>query len=1316
MVPADATTLPSVSAPAEPATSCPSCGTENPADYRFCGACGTALGARSAAAAPRRFVTVVTSDLKGSTALGERLDPESLREILGRYFDEMRLVFESHGGTIEKIIGDAIVAVFGLPTASDDDALRGIEAAAESMRVLASLNEQLDEKWGVRLVTRTGVASGEVVVGQPKGGEHVLTGETLKIATTMEQNAPPFEVLVHESTVKLVGKRGRFQPMGPVSPKDGDGSYRAHRLVSVIERTVAEPEGAAADSAVVEGACPRCGEVNRAGFKLCGYCGSPLVLAARARESRKTVTIVFADPKPAHQGEAPPSPEALRDAMAAYFEAMRIALERHGATIETFIGDAVMAVFGLPVRHEDDAVRAVRAAADMQAALPALNDDLRARFGLEIGNHIGVNTGEVIAGDASLGQRLVTGDAVNTAARLEQAAGHGQVIVGELTYRLARDHIDVEEIPPLSLKGKAEPVPAYRLIGIRARPAERTTALSPFVGREAEMARLATALDDARAGHRASLVAVIGDAGVGKSRLIKEFATKASEAGRLVRGRCLPYGDGITFWPIAEIVREAADVSAEDSPDAARAKVAELVGRANPDREEVERIVERVAAALSLSRTSFPVAELFWGIRRLLEGLASDGPLVAIVDDIHSAETTFLDLLDHLLEAVGDAPMLLLCSARHELLEKHAEWAETHVEQQVVLRPLSEDAAGDMIERLLGEAGLDPSIRARVVGAAEGNPLFVEQMVSMLVDQGVLRREGERWVAAGGADSVVVPPTIHALLAARLDNLQPPEREVVEPASVVGLFFAQAAVEELVSEPLRTVVPAQLSMLSRKQFVRPEAAEGEPAFRFGHQLIRDTAYGSLLKRERVALHERFVTWAERINRERGRETEFEEILGYHLEQAYRYRRELGPIDAEGRDVGERAAEKLASAGRRAQARGDNPAAANLLSRAVALLPRAAPFRLELFSNLGEALVTLGRFDDAKAVLDEAGAIAAEVGNDRIATRTAVVRLYAEVFGSGETSMIMAIEKAEQAIARLEGSGDDATLARAWRIIMLCDATIGRLEDASIAASRVIEYATNAGDAVLASRNASAIAYVLVHGPTPVPLAIERCRELLERVAGDRKNEAAVMGALAQLLAMNEEFSEARAMYRQVQAVLQDLGAKLESSTTSIESSRVELLAGDLGTAEAELRRDDVALAAIGERYFRSTVTGVLANVLASTGDFEAALTNSKLAEELSDEDDLWSQVAWRTARAKVLAGTGDHDEAIRLAMAAAELAAPSEDIGLRAEALVALGDVLLTAGRENESGPPLGEALRLYDQKGDRSSAARLRDRIVTVA
>ena len=636
------------------ATTCSSCGASIPERYRLCGSCGTPREAARGPVEIRRFATVVNSDLKGSTALGERLDPETLREVLTLYFDEMRLVFESHGGTIEKIIGDAIVAVFGLPVRHDDDALRAVEAAAETQRALAALNDRLDQTWGVRLVVRTGIATGEVTFGEASIGQHILTGDTMVISSAMEQNAPPLEVLIAGSTYDLVRDMVDAEPVEPVTPKGGHEAQPAYRLVSVAARPQAGHAGADTAAAGLR-LCPACGEENPASFRVCGMCGTELASTAAVRDSRKTVTIVFADPKPAALDGVAPSPEALRDVMTRYFEAMRVPLEAHGGTVERFIGDAVMAVFGLPVRHEDDALRAVRAAAAMQAALPTLNDQLRLTSGMEIGNHVGVNTGEVIAGDARLGQRLVTGDAVNTAARLEQAAGAGEIVLGALTYRLARDEIEAEPMAPLTLKGKAEPYAAYRLVNVAQRPSERAAATTPFVGREVEMSRLETALLEVTATRSCQLLTIIGDAGVGKSRLVREFAERASaqEQSQVLRGRCLPYGDGVTFWPIAEIVRNAAGYGDEDSREEALGKILDIARGTSDGTDDPAAIVDRVASAIGLSTTPFPAPELFWGIRKLLESIANRRPLVAIVDDIHVAAPTFLELLDHLTDGVA---------------------------------------------------------------------------------------------------------------------------------------------------------------------------------------------------------------------------------------------------------------------------------------------------------------------------------------------------------------------------------------------------------------------------------------------------------------------------------------------------------------------------------------------------------------------------------------------------------------------------------------------------------------------------------------
>ena len=1224
----------------------------------------------------RPTVTLVTSDLKGSTALGERLDPEALREVLNRYFSVMRVVFESHGGRIEKIIGDAIVAVFGLPEPADDDAIRAVEAAAESMRALATLNDELEAGWGVRLVTRTGVASGEVTFGEDLEGQHVLLGPTVEISGVMEQNAPPLEVLLAESTRTLVGEAIEVEAMEPVSPKGSSEQFAAFRLVSVRERD--------------------------------GHAERPLTAAeVVARDSRRTVSLVFALAKVHSTTGEEPGPGVLRDVMSRYFDAMRLALEHHGGTVEKYIGDAVMAVFGLPVRHEDDAPRAVRAAWDMQQALAELNGRFRTEFGLELDGHIGVNTGEVIAtGDATSAQRLVTGDTVNTAARLEQAAGGGEIVLGELTYRLSRDEIEVEAIPPLTLKGKAEPVPAYRVVRVGHRSS--TTSATPFVGRAEELGRLRATLATTVASGRAALVSVVGDAGVGKSRLIREFAEQAAETALVLRGRCLPYGNGITFWPLNEAVGGTAGIASDDSPAEAIAKIRALL-LAAPSRAssaDIDAIVDRVAAAINLTTAQFPVTELLWGARRLLEILSRERPLVFIIDDLQSAEATFLDLLDAVVESSTDARIVLLCSARRELAERHPDWSQTHAADTITLSPLSDAEAGTVVEELLG--ALDEAVRARIATAAEGNPLYLEQIVSMLVETKAIERDGNRWVTRTGTDHLAIPPTVQALVAARLDALGSEERQVIEPASVIGLSFPEEALEQLVEQTVRPDLDIELGSLALKELIR-RVQGGELVYRFGHGVIRDTAYGGLLKRVRAGLHERFVAWAERVNRERGRETEFEEILGYHLEQAYRYRTELGVIDDHAREVGQRAAIKLASAGRRAFARGDLPAAISLLSRATGVLPPSSTDRVEILIDLGEAQTAAGAFPDATGTLDQAREIATRLEDDRLSARAAVVRLVLELYtSSGEGASSRAIDQALHLVAALERHGDDAALARAWRIIMGAQFTLGRLEEAAEAADKVVTYATQAGDQRLAARSAPAIAYLMVHGPTPVSEAIVRTGEVLTTVKGDRKNEAIVRNALAQLLAMDARYEDARRSYREAQAILGELGSTLEAFSTSIEASRVELLAGDLAAAEAELRRDDAALAAIDERYFRSTVAAILANVLWLRGDASGAQSYSELAEAIADSDDVWSQLAWRTARARTLAASGHRDEARRLAAEAVALTDHTQEIELRADALAALAEVASRVGRPDEAERALAEARDLYTRKGDRASLALL--------
>jgi class 3 adenylate cyclase/Flp pilus assembly protein TadD len=1279
---------------------CPTCGTQSSPGFRVCGQCGSQLAADRPPEEIRRIATVVTSDLKGSTALGEKLDPESLREVLTRYFDEMRVVFESHGGTIEKIIGDAIVAVFGLPSQRDDDALRAVQAAAESLRVLAVLNDQLEEKWGVRLITRTGVASGEVIVGELTAGAHVLTGETMRLAGAMEQNAPQLEVLLADSTYQLVKDQVETEPFGPVFARGSDEQLVAHRLLTV---TGAVAEGPARPEA--EGAgrtCSVCGEQNPADHRFCGNCGSELTGRRTFQESRKTVTIVFADPKPVSIDDAPIGPEALRDVMSRYFRQMQGVLERHGATVEKFIGDAVMAVFGLPIRHEDDALRAVRAAAGMQAALPELNAAFEAQWGVTLGNHIGVNTGEVVAGDPSLGQRLVSGDTVNVAARLEQAAGSAEVLLGDLTYRLVRGAVVVEPVAPLTLKGKAEPVPAYRLTGVheRAEGFERRND-APMIGRDQEMEQLRARLAQAVAVRACRMVTVVGDAGVGKSRLLAEFIKERAEAATVIRGRCLPYGEGITFWPLREAVRDAAAIDPNDAADEARAKLTRLV----PDPE----VVRRLASAIGLSTDLYPVEEVVWAARKFLEGLAGSRPVIMVVDDIQWASPTFLDLIGSLIESIADASVLLLCTSRHGLLEAHPDWATDGDNLRIILEPLTEADAGRVVQGLLGGTALPDEVQARIAQGAAGNPLFVEQLLSMLVDNGTLRQEEGGWEVAGDLGQLDVPPTIQALLAARIDLLHGEERAVIEPASVIGQTFARAAVAELAPEPIQPEIDTELDALTRKQLIGQlePTSDDEVTYRFPNILIKDAAYNGLLKRARAEFHERFVDWAEEINLRQGRGQEFEEIQGYHLEQAHRYLTELGTVDDHARILGERASVKLASAGRRAFGRGDVRAAVNLLRRAANTLPADQLPHLRLLPDLGEALMETGDFDEAELVLNTAQAGAQAIGDASLAAEAQLVRLLVEQYSfEGQDWSGRVVAAIDAATPIFEHDAYHPGLALAARLQVGLHGTANRYGQAAAASLQVIDHARAAGDARLEGRGAGSYAISALYGPTPVGEAIERSEELVAQMSGDRRTEGKLCRSLAVLYAMRGDFDKARATYTHAEGLLQELGGYVAASG-SLESAQIEVLAGDLTAAEAALRRDYAALEAMGERYVLSSVAGLLARVLYEQGRFDEADEWSRTVESLSNAEDIDAQALWRGVRAKVLARRGQIGEARRLAEEMLVLRRQAESPGLEAEALADLAEVQRLSGDEGWQAT-LAAAVAGFQRKGDLASVWRL--------
>jgi len=1016
------------------------------------------------------------------------------------------------------------------------------------------------------------------------------------------------------------------------------------------------------------------------------------------------VTIVFSDLQGSTKiGEAL-DPESVRAVMSRYFDAMTAVLRRHGGTIEKFIGDAIMAVFGLPRLHEDDALRAVRAARETQAALAALNDELERVYGIRLTNRTGVNTGEVVTGDAATRQRLVTGDTVNTAARLEQAAGPNDVLIGELTWRLVRDAVEVEPVEPLELKGKADRVPAFRLVEVRSAAeglARRED--QPLVGRASELGRLHDLFDAATRERRPRLATVVGDAGAGKSRLIREAVAQLGERAVVVRGRCLSYGDGITFWPVAEALRGAADIAADDPADVARSKLEALVG---------DEVAARLGSVLGLEGEPFSVDEVFWAVRRWLEREAdAHGAVVWVVDDIHWAEATLLSLLQHVVGTSAQHSILVLCSARHELYDRVPEWAEATDVDQLALGPLTDEDAAEIVVNLVGSARLPVRVRDRIVRAAEGNPLFVEQLLSMLVDSGRLRRTDDGWEVAGELADVEVPPTIHALLAARLDLLAREERAILEPAAVIGLEFSAAAVSALVADAVVPTVPTRLARIEQKQLIHAarDTALDEEGFRFHHILIRDAAYQNMLKRSRSELHERFVDWVEAINRELARATEFDEILAYHLEQAYRYLAELGPLDEHGIGLRERAATRLAAAGRRAMARGDMTAAASLLRRAAAARGDDAD-RLALLIDLGEALTEAGDFAEATTTLATAESMARGLGDERNASKARLAHLATELYVGEAAGWPARVEETvTHALPIFEAADDPDGSALAWRLRVGLSALALRFGDAALAAQQVVVHARRAGNRRYETRAASGYAQSALFGPTPVPEAIRRCRELLSEVESDRRTTAFIQAALAQLTAMDDRIEEGRALLAESAARLAELGSNVLASSSSIDSARIEILAGELAAAERLLRRDHDALTRMGERYLLASVDGLLARVLYVLDRFDEADQLSRSVRAIAMDDDADAQALWRSVQGMLRAREGDTDDGIRLAHQAVTLRRAGDTPVLLGDALSDFSEVLRFAGRDDEVRAVRNEALRLYERKGDRVSAGRMR-------
>ena len=916
--------------------------------------------------------------------------------------------------------------------------------------------------------------------------------------------------------------------------------------------------------------CAQCGRESPADFGFCPACGAALGTAAPAREVRKVVTVLFCDLTGSTAIGDRTDPEALRALMRRYYETARVVLERHGGTVEKFVGDAVMAVFGIPVATEDDALRAVRAAVELRDTVHALGLEAR----------IGVNTGDVVAGD---GDTLVTGDAVNVAARLEQAAAAGEVLLGDATLRLVRD-ATVSEPVSLALKGKPDPVPAHRLVSLDTAVTGVARHLdTPLVGRARERERLRSDFDAALATRTCRLFTLIGPAGVGKSRLVADFLASVGDTATIGRGRALSYGEGITYWPLVEML--------------------------------IQLGVEPADAIRSTP------ADTQLATRAIFEAAAEQRPLVLVLDDLQWAEPPMLDLVEHVVDWSRDAPIFLLCIARPELLDLRPGWGGGKMNAtSILLEPLGAAEAITLADALLAGIELDADTRSRILTIAEGNPLFLEEMAA-------LAREARGVVS--------VPPTIRALLQARLDTLNEAERTVIERGAVEGKVFHRGAVMALAPEAERAGVGGQLLSLMRKELVRPDRTQiaGDDAFRFRHLLIRDTAYDSLPKAVRAELHERFGAWLAA----HGELLEQDELVGYHLEQAAGYLRELDPDDAHAAELAAEAADHLAAAGHAAFERRDTSAASGLLGRAHALAP-TGPRRRAFVPELIDVLDHGGAAAAIPPLIEELAA-----GDEADRARADVARISVDTFGDGRSveDCRRMLNRAEQVLRR---AGDGVALARlelarGWTEWGACRGDLSLeafrrawtlFEAAGVRGYRIELMDHIAGGLVFAGVDA------------------ESARIELDRLAtsigeGGPLFEAAFAATLGRSEYMRRAISFAEIQH------LTERAAGLYSQTGSERRAQSALgfvavaagLEGNHELSEEVRRREIDYLRRIGDQSVIVSETAAWANSLTELGRAGEALALVREARETSRPDDIGDQVGLDGAEGFARARLGD---------------------------------------------------------------------------
>jgi class 3 adenylate cyclase len=1009
-------------------------------------------------------------------------------------------------------------------------------------------------------------------------------------------------------------------------------------------------------------ACARCGQENPDGFRFCGACAAELAPQATQSEVRKVVTAVFCDVVGSTPLGERLDPEIVRAVMGRYFVEMQAVVEGYGGRVSKFIGDAVLALFGVPALHEDDALRAVCAAAEMQERMGALNEALRRDFGVELGTRIGVATGSVVV---AADDEVVLGDVLNTASRLEQAAEPGTVLIVDATYRLVRHAISAAAVDALRLKGKAPGTCAWRLVAVdRGASGVRREFGRALIGRDRELNLLRQAFARAVEERRCGLVTVLAHPGVGKSRLALEFAAVVGPSARVMVGHCLSYGEGITYAPLAEMVRSAAR-----DMDALRS----LMG----DAEDAARVALLVAASVGFTDEPTEGEETPWAYRRLFETLAEAAPLVLVFEDIHWAEPALLELIEYVVDWASEERLLVLCLARPELLERCPGWGGGRVNAvSALLEPLSDADAKRMLDDRLRGRDLAASVRSRIEAVARGVPLFIEQMIAML---------GE----VGRAEDVAIPPAVQALLAARLDNLAVDERAVLECAAIEGETFTVAAVAALGAEPATTIA-SMLGALRRRELIH---GAGGGRFRFAHALLRDAAYDRIPKRRRGELHRQFAAWL-------GEADPADELIGHHVEQAVLLRVELGDRGDETRALARDAAERLAAAARRAKKRADDHAAANLLERAIALLADDQALQLSLLPELGAVLSEL---DPARALpmLDDAIAAALTAGADAVRWRCVVLRSHLLMLTRpNERPFDALLEEAEGAADVLERLGDRRGLADARGLMTDLNWCLGRAQDWSN-----VDRAGEVADAGT-SRTIAHAAFALAAIGSPLSRVEAELRELLVAAGDNQATQAFVRACLGRVMVCRDQPAAGREMTLRARDQLVAMGQRLWASEATFQCAEAEWFTGDLAAAEREFARARRELEAADNLMVAAGAIVYQALMLCELGRTAEAL---RLIDPPPSIYDLECQMRVHHVHALAHLARGEHDRALTRIDDALRVVAGGHWADMPGRLLIDRATILRALDRGADAREALEAAALMAAERGNQYLANRVR-------